>query len=821
MLLGRVIKMDKHDFCFVIPIVRKEEILEHFEETRDLKDEDKYLEFKDFVKSKIGKYKKYKNEDNVHVHNTKCKPKSINDGDIVFLEAWKTKKGRLSGKIHFVVWRQYEQDFFPSHKTNIVEEKKTKENSNSTVINNRFEPISQSEMELLEKDFIKENENYISHSEITNQGGEPIISRKKINRIGENKNWIKIDDIPKSVNNQEAKIEEYQRKRMQKLGAEVDCWVNDDEEGKLFFKVIWGKNNGEFIVKHRDIKYNLKRCKNVQDYYYIEIDSELIGQEEFIIYNKSNKIEIPISRITKNFESKRLLLEIDSSNSNIIIHSKNITKDGPYPPDFESRIQIKLDILDWSGGKWNTGLELNQVFLNDNSIFNGSGMYYKRNSFTRLSTILIGDNLIEIDINSIMERGEKDYRNIAAWKVREISIISKEKNITYSIKRMDAMHWQALSSIYKHKVILNPYNYDKWQNDNANYKIDIPYLIAADTHPTDDVGDLIIEGKNINLNEIDKTEENIVRGVFRHISVTECLVENLESIGKLRFKMKIDVTANIDEIIKDCFPNITKAEIIQMNPELNLKQEGASIYFIKNIIVNENLQNHLKGKKLEQWFISFIIKIDRKGSESLVKFNLEKCFEYSLPYLMFLHENRPIIITNQFYKEIYLFRGSTGVTGKSKYVTKDYARAIGISKDYSPLDYRHCIDCTIIDGFDLSGSLVLKTSTWGDIISRVSEKDKNGLKPLKEFKGWDVGNKTDDTKILHSKDDVFNLPPDFIRIRKIIFDSEKVISIKRSLPLKVFKKPEKVGKSNIQVRKTKVKGRKFGTVRGGRGEKRR
>ena len=152
--------------------------------------------------------------------------------------------------------------------------------------------------------------------------------------------------------------------------------------------------------------------------------------------------------------------------------------------------------------------------------------------------------------------------------------------------------------------------------------------------------------------------------------------------------------------------------------------------------------------------------------------------------------------------------------------TKDYAQEIGISKDFHPLDYRHCIDCTIIHGFDLSGSLKLMTKK-GDMISRVSEKDKNGLKPLKEFKGWDVGNKTDDTKILHSKDDVFNLPPDFIRMREIVFDSDKDISIKRSLPLKVFKKPEKVGKSNIPVRKTKMKGRKFGTVRGARGEKRR
>ena len=91
MLLGRVKKRVNPNFSFVTPILYEWEIKEHFEETRDLTNAEKYREFEVFVKSKIGKAKKWKKEDDVFVHNTKCKPKSINEGDIVFLEAKKTK----------------------------------------------------------------------------------------------------------------------------------------------------------------------------------------------------------------------------------------------------------------------------------------------------------------------------------------------------------------------------------------------------------------------------------------------------------------------------------------------------------------------------------------------------------------------------------------------------------------------------------------------------------------------------------------------------------------------------------------------------------
>lgn len=877
-MFGEVIKIKGNNFSFVKPIVDKEGILEHYKESRFERDREKYQRFEIFVNSLYRNHRSFNSDDNVYVHDKDCKPKPIIHGDIVFFEMIKTKKQRPKGKIHFVVcrWRQGALDFFPYKKTNITEKKSHKENNNLTTFNDQFQPKKSGEYELFKEKFIEENENYISHKEKSKQGGEPIVSGK-IDRIGKKEKWINIDDIPKSVDIQEKEIEEYQRKRMQKLGAEVDCWVKDDEEGKLFFKVIWGKNNREFIVKHRDRKYNLKRCENVQDYYFIEIDcSVLIEQEEFIIYNKSNEIEIPISRITKNFKSNRLSLEIDSSNSNIIIHSKDITKDDYYPRDNESRIKIELDLLYWDGSKKKEIFQLQNVFANNNSIPDDIETIYKwiqtDESFDDLTAVelrrllsaksepvngnrsdlitrwkvknapvLIKDNSIDVDINKIIKEKMSPIssKNIAAWKVREILIISKEKSIKYSIKRMDAMYWQALSSTYKHKVILNPCTYDEWQNDNANYKISIPSLIAADTHPKEDVGDLIIVGKNINLNEIDKTEENIVRGVFRHISVTDCRAENLEAIGKLCFKMKIDVTANIDEIIKDCLSNTTRAEIIQMNPELNLMQEedGTSIYFTKNIIVNENLQNDLKKKKLEQWFIHFIIRIDRKDSKSLIKFNLEKCFQHSLPYQMFLSKNRPIIITNQFEETIVLVRGSAGVTGISKYIDESRASATGISKDHFPLDLHHCINCTIIHQFDLSGSLLLKTRN-GKIISRVSEKDEQGLCDLKEFKGWEIARQTrlDDFEN-ERRNDNFELPSDFIKMNEIMSEiilrlaederyevkkkSGNKIHTVSARPLKDSKKTKSKKESNVNVGKTKAKPRKFGTVRGGRGEKRR
>ena len=839
-MLGTIIEMPGKPYLFVTPIVNKIEIFKFFEESRIYEDAEIYQRFEDFVNLHIGKNKKLR-KNNVFVHDTDCKPKSIKNGDIVYFEKKETKKG-LKGKIYFVIqtWRQGEGDFFPFHKTNIEGEKRPKENSNSTAINNQFEPISGPRSRLFNQKFIEENENYISHSEISKRGGEPIISRK-IAQIGEKKNWINIDDIPKSLDLQEKEIEEYQRKRIQKLGAEVDCWVNGDEEGKLFFKVIWGKNNREFFAKHRDRKYNFERCKNEQDHYFIEIDfSELIEQEEFIIYNKSNEIEIPISRITKNFKSNKLLLEIDSSNSNIIIHSKYITKDdslyndGRYP-DIESRIQIKLDIRYWDGSKRDVSFLLRGVFCENGNMAHGGYTQTdyswvlpddgyenltngelrqllseksepvngkKSDLIKRLRKknehILIEDNSIDIDIDKIISEKLTTLNtpysgNIAAWKVQEISIISKEKSITYSIKRMDAMYWQALSSTYKHKVILNPNTYDKWQNDNADDEINFPFLIAADTHPKDDVGDLIIKGGNINLNEIDKTEENIVRGVFRHIPTLPCRAENLGEIkvakygqkaGEIsprmmreQFEIKIDVTANIDEIINDYVPNTTRDEIIQMNPGLNLKKEGNShLFIIENMMINKDIQNVLIQKKPEQWFGHLIIDIDKKGSKSLIKFNLEDCFEHSLPYRMFLRENEPIIITNQFSKEVKLLQGSKGVYGRSKYIDENQANSIGISTDYNPLDLRHCIGCTIIDRFTLDGSLMLVfdgrsiLAAGNGIICSVSEKDKQELKHIGEFKGWDIENKSDNIKIHHSKDDDFELPPDFIKMKEMILN---------------------------------------------------
>jgi hypothetical protein len=186
---------------------------------------------------------------------------------------------------------------------------------------------------------------------------------------------------------------------------------------------------------------------------------------------------------------------------------------------------------------------------------------------------------------------------------------------------------------------------------------------------------------------------------------------------------------------------------------------------------------------------------------------------------------------------IELVRGSTGVTGISKYIDESRASAIGISKDYFPLDLRHCINCTIIDQFDLSGSLLLKTRN-GKIISRVSEKDEQGLYDLKEFKGWEIFRQTrSDDFESERRNDNFELPSDFIKMNEIMSEiilrwgederyevkkkSGNKIHTVSARPLKDLKKTKSKKESNVNVGKTKAKPRKFGTVRGGRGEKRR
>ena len=223
---------------------------------------------------------------------------------------------------------------------------------------------------------------------------------------------------------QEVEKSHYSPKRIEKIGIDIDCWSDGNNNRRLFFDIIgWYPNQLEIIyIKNKDRKYHLISNQSTK---YIEIDS-LSGKEKFELWTEN--ITWPLATIEKKFEEAYATISTELGPKELKFFM-NRNKDYPqyYRYQNPAKIQYFIETKDWE---------------------NKTHCYIFKQEIR-------GE--VSLDLTRFGNIIKRRNKKVFAWRFIKIKITNKGKNISLDLEGEDLEEWKKwrIHDWSSHKLILS------------------------------------------------------------------------------------------------------------------------------------------------------------------------------------------------------------------------------------------------------------------------------------------------------------------------------------------------------------------------------
>ena len=313
-------------------------------------------------------------------------------------------------------------------------------------------------------------------------------------------------------------------KFVQKLGKDIDCWTDINEDGRLIFEMKKGFPEGKLTVRYNENDYKL--IKIDAETCYADI-SNLSGDGKFELRVES--LDWPYAKIKKNIiEEKELYFRI--KNNKIIEIEQFSQPVGRFPQLIEILIRVKL----WDGNDEVYSLEY-------------------RGEEVNIEEILLND---------------KKTKNIVAWSFHSIRIVDDEFVIKYQLSRKVEKwrKWKILTES-THKILLSPKFMSEFKGNKTidigkNMPAELPKYVLLDPD-----GEIKIHNFPEKISYQDKTFIDKIDLSEGRKEIKHHITENLIQIERDSSSDKeIMFRANVDSLLKI----LIESNIISNSDELNI-----------------------------------------------------------------------------------------------------------------------------------------------------------------------------------------------------------------------------------------------------------